>query len=276
MRRILLSAVCLFLLIAAPVLGAAGHAEERIEMTLDGSLGNLFGELTIPETDGPAPLVILSHGFGGNLVGNRGAAACFNARGFATFNYDFCGGGFGIQSDGSLVQMTVLTEAQDLNAVIDAFKDDPRFSCIFLWGASQGGFVSCYVAAQRPEDVAALVMEFPAFVLQDDAKARALPDGSFPPTSVCMGVTIGRCYNEAAVSFDIYEHMRGYTGDALILHGDRDRIVPLLYSERAAETLPSAELIVMAGQDHGFAEPARTEALEHEAAFFEAHLPAGE
>ena len=46
--------------------------------------------------------------------------------------------------------------------MIDYFKDDPRFSCIMLWGASQGGFVSAYVSDQRPDDVAAVVLEFPA------------------------------------------------------------------------------------------------------------------
>ena len=49
--------------------------------------------------------------------------------------------------------------------------------------------------------------------------------------------------------------------------------MPLLYSERAAKVLPSAELVVMRGQDHGFRGPARTEALERETAFFRAHVP---
>ena len=97
------------------------------------------------------------------------------------------------------------------------------------------------------------------------------PRGSVPDTSVVMGTGIGRVYNEAAVSFDIYEQMKTCTVDTLILHGDRDRIVPLLYAERAAKVLPSAELVVMRGQDHGFREPARTEALAREAAFFAAH-----
>ena len=57
-----------------------------------------------------------------------------------------------------------------------------------------------------------------------------------------MGLTIGRKYNEAAVSFDLYDLIGSYTGPVLILHGDRDPIVPLSYSERAKEVLPDAEL----------------------------------
>ena len=187
------------------------------------------------------------------------------------FGHGSGGGGFGSKSDGTMLEMSVLTEAEDLNAIITHFQTDDRFSCIFLWGASQGGFVSSYVAARRPEDVAAMVLEFPAFVLQDDAKGRANPDGSFPETESVMGITIGHRYGEDAVSFDIYDVIGQYKEDVLILHGDRDGIVPLRYSERAVDVYENAELVVMEGQNHGFLGKARTEAMERETAFFREH-----
>ena len=39
-----------------------------------------------------------------------------------------------------------------------------------------------------------------------------------------------------------------YTGPVLILHGDKDAIVPLRYSERAAQIFPNAELVVKTGK----------------------------
>lgn len=242
------------------------------EILIPGSMGDIYGILEIPKTDDPAPLIILSHGFGGSHSGNQDYADYFLDQGFATYNFDFCGGGFGSKSAGTMLEMSVLTEARDLNAIIDHFKTDDRFDRIFLWGASQGGFVSSYVAAQRPEDVAAMVLEFPAFVLQDDAKARANPDGTFPETDSVMGVRIGGIYGEDATSFDIYEVIGTYTRDVLILHGDRDGIVPLRYSQRAMEVYPSAELVVMEGQNHGFMGQARTEAKERETDFFKSQL----
>ena len=98
--------------------------------------------------------------------------------------------------------MSVLTEAEDLNCVLNYFK--PHYSTIFLWGASMGGFISSYVAAHRPQDVKALAIEFPAYVLQDDAKKRANPDGTFPETVDAMRTVIGRKFNMDVVSFDIY------------------------------------------------------------------------
>ena len=233
-----------------------------------GSMGNIYGELTLPaRMEAPAPLVILSHGFGGDLNGNRDYAEYFVSRGMAAYNFDFCGGGIGSRSGGTMTDMTVLTEEEDLNAVIDHFKKDRRFSGIYLWGGSQGGFVSALTASRRPGDIERMVLEFPAIVLQDDAKARANPDGSFPETSRVMGLTIGRKYNEAAVSFDLYDLIGSYAGPVLILHGDRDPIVPLHYSQRAARVFPNARLAVMPGQGHGFTGKARREAMEREGDF---------
>ena len=235
---------------------------------IQGSMGEIFGELKLPDCAAPVPLIILSHGFGGTLEGQRDYADYFVSRGFATYNFDFCGGSPYSKSAGAMVDMTVLTEAADLNAIIDHFLPDPRFSQICLWGGSQGGFVSAYVASRRPADISRAVLEFPAIVLQDDARGRANADGQFPPTSNVMGHTIGRVYNETAISFDLYDLLPACASPVLILHGDADPIVPLSYSERAVKALPNARLIVLPGQGHGFTGPSRDEAQSLEANFF--------
>ncbi len=242
------------------------------EIRIEGSLGQIYGVLARPEGKEPAPLVILSHGFGGDHEGNRDYADFFVSRGFAVFSFDFCGGGRRSKSAGTMTEMTVLTEAEDLNAVISHFQKEERFSAILLWGGSQGGFVTAYVSAERPEDIRAVVLEFPAIVLQDDAKKRALADGSFPETSDVMGNTISHLYNEAATSFDLYDMMGAYKGPVLILHGDQDPIVPLDYSRRARDVYENAELIILPGQGHGFTGEARQKAMEKEADFFKSHL----
>ena len=235
------------------------------ELYIPASMGKLFGIFQMPSET--APLIILSHGFNGCHLGNQDFADFFSVHGFNTFCLDFCGGGANSRSDGTLLDMSVLTEAEDLNAVIDYFR--PRFSTIFLWGASQGGFVSSYVAAHRPQDVQALAIEFPAYVLQGDAKKRVSPDGTFAEAVPAMNTLIGRKYHMDAVSFDIYDVIGGYTGDVLIQHGDQDTLVPLRYSQRAAEIFPSAELVVLPGQGHGFRDKYRVEAMERELVFFQ-------
>ncbi len=245
-------------------------AEE--EFYLSGSLGDLYGILQMPSVrEGPVPLIVISHGFGGSHSGNLDYADYFVSNGFAAYCMDFCGGGPGSKSGGTMLEMSVLTEAGDLNAVIDYFKDDPRFSSIYLWGESQGGFVSSYVAAGRPEDIAALVLEYPAYVLEDSAKRSQNEDGSFPETSRLLGMKIGRVYYEALASIDIYSRIAAYSGPVLILYGNLDWLVPFSYSERAAEAFPHAELVVMPGQGHGFIGSGRKNAMKTELEFLQEH-----
>lgn len=51
----------------------------------------------------------MAHGFGGNLSQNRTYAEAFSSAGVAAYIFDFIGGGFGSQSDGQIVEMSVLT-----------------------------------------------------------------------------------------------------------------------------------------------------------------------
>ena len=145
----------LFFLALLLITAAAAAGEDltmntaQTEYRIPSRLGTLYGVLQLPAGEGPVPLIILSHGFGGNHLNNMDYAAYFTAHGFAAFSLDFCGGGPDSRSGGTMTQMSVLTEADDLSAVVDRFTGDPRFSRVFLWGASQGGFVSSCVAARR-------------------------------------------------------------------------------------------------------------------------------
>ena len=67
-----------------------------------------------------------------------------------------------------------------------------------------------------------------------------------------MWMDVGRAYFEPLLNYDIYGAIAVYGQDVLILHGDADSIVPLSYSERAAEVYPSARLEVLSGAGHGF------------------------
>ena len=224
----------------------------------------IYGELFIPDRTSPMPLVILAHGFGGNHGGVKGYAKVFAEHGIAAYIFDFIGGGNNIKSDGKMTGMSVLTEAEDLAVILDNLKADSRFKPeqIFLFGESQGGFVSTYAAAKCPADVAGLVLLYPAYVLQDDAWRRTPDPQRIPSEMKLLGKTVGRIYNRDAMSFDIYTMMPQYSGKTLIIHGTADSTVPLSYSERALTAFPDAELIKITGAGHGFYGDDRTEAAQ--------------
>ena len=69
---------------------------------------------------------------------------------------------------------------------------------------------------------------------------------------VALGNRLSRIYDEDALSFDIYDVMKNYDGNALIIHGTADTLVPYEYAQRAAETMKNAELVKIEGAGHGF------------------------
>ena len=214
----------------------------------------IFGKLYMPKGEGKYPAVILSHAFGANLSMMEGYADAFARNGIIAYAFDFIGGGHDIKSDGVMEEMSVLTEAADLDTVLDGIceLDKVDKDNVFLMGASQGGFVSTYVAGTRPERIKGLIAFYPAYVLQDDAKKRTNNGADMKDTFSALGATLSRVYDEDAMSFDIYNVMKKYDKKALILHGTADTLVPLEYSERAAKTIPNATLIKIEGAGHGF------------------------
>ena len=225
---------------------------QELEFLRDGK--KIYGRIYLPEGDGPFPAAIMGHGFGANLSMMEGYAKSFAENGIAAYVFDFIGGGHDIKSDGKMTEMSVLTEAADMNTVLDGILalDIIDKNNIFAMGGSQGGFVATYIAGTRPEDIKGLIALYPAYVLQDDARKRTGNGTEFFDTFSVMGNTISRLYDEDALSFDIYDIMKNYKGNALLIHGTADQIVPYSYSERAVDTLPSARLITIEGAGHGF------------------------
>lgn len=119
-------------------------------------------------------------------------------------------------------------------------------------GTSQGGAVSAITGAAHEDEVRGMVLLYPAFVLADRANELFQSVQEIPDTYYFMWMDVRKAYFEPLIGYDIYADAAGYEKDVLILHGDRDNIVPLSCSERALEVYPSAELKVISGAGHGF------------------------
>lgn len=205
-------------------------------------------------TDVKFPAVIYSHGIGGSFSNGEEYAAVLAKAGYVVYCFDFCGGSMGSRSEGSVFDMSVFSEQKDLESVLCMVKDLDYVdeNQIFLLGASQGGVVSAMTASSHCEDIAGMILLYPAFVLFDDAKRMFGSLENVPDTVSHMGMTLGRAYYERLFVYDIYENIQKYPGDVLIIHGGKDEIVPVRYAERAQKMYPSAVLHVLPGAGHGF------------------------
>ena len=211
--------------------------------------------------DKSSPLVILSHGFCSSYRAFTHHGEGFAAAGISCLTFDFCGGAPDSESDGDFADMSVLTEKSDLLDVISFAKREISFGGLFLMGESQGGLVSLLAGNEAP-GVSGLVLWYPAFVIPDDAKRRT----SGQRSRVLMGVTIGGAYDKDALKVDILSEQRRFTKPVLLVHGDRDGLVPISYSQDAQKRFPDAELITIEGAGHGFDYPdnerARNESIQ--------------
>lgn len=215
----------------------------------------IYGLLYVPKNSGEKmPVVIFSHGFGGNYQVGTQYAEALAQKGYVVYCFDFCGGSPESRSDGSTLDMSIFTEQADLEAVIHMMKEQSFVDKekIFLMGTSQGGAVSAITAAANKEEIKGAILLYPAFVLVDRTKEQFENVEDIPDTYDLMWMTVGRAYAENLLDYDIYAAISTYDKDVLLIHGDADSIVPLSYSEKALEAYDSARLEVLAGAGHGF------------------------
>ncbi|MCM1259228.1 MAG: alpha/beta hydrolase [Roseburia sp.] len=232
--------------------GNADYSVSEKSCEVDGK--ELYGVLYKPEAEGKMPLIIFSHELGCTHSTGADYAEYYAKKGIAVYAFDFRGGGYGSRSGNDMSKMSVMTEKEDLLAVYDEAKtwDFVDTEKIVLLGASQGGYVATIAAFER-EDIAGLICIYPAYLVQDSVKEEFASYDDIPETFSFLGwFTAGKCYAADVWDYDIYEHMGEYEKPVLLLHGNRDGVVPSSYSQRASEVFPDADYHIIKNAGHGF------------------------
>ncbi len=224
----------------------------------------LRGTLYLPDDDQIAstsaqrrPLIITAHELGSDSQRPWWVnyANHWAAEGYAVLTFDFAGGGQRSRSEGKTTDMSVLTEASDLEYMLREARtwDFVDTSRIVLIGGSQGGGVSAIVAARHPGEITAMVLLYPAFHLPANLH-QLYPDlGNLPETDGRNGmITIGRKYITDMYDYNYDQDMKSYEGPVLIVHGDEDQTVPIGVSRSAVTVFPRARLHTIHGAGHVF------------------------
>lgn len=231
---------------------------------------NIFGVMYLPlERVEKMPAVILSHGYNSSYAHVADMAQCLADKGFAAYCYDFCGGSTISKSEGRSTDMSIITETKDLNNVIGMISELEYIDNekLFLYGESQGGFVSALTAAQCPEKIAGMALLYPAFCIPDHWLKKDHEKMTEPFDF--MGMKLSRKFCDELPDYDVFEEIKKFHKPVSIHHGDADGLVDMAYAERISRAFPDCRLHIYANEGHGFSAAARKILRERISGFFE-------
>ena len=226
-------------------------AQQRFTFPVGGV--NLAGVLHLPEGGRrPWPCVVAAHGLLSSKDSDKYVqiAEAFNQAGFAVCRFDFRGCG---ESQGNLADTTVAQRIADLHAVVERMRGHPDLSGrVALVGSSLGGYVALFVANQDFKVKAVAAWATPANLddfaeRPDAARAQGLGD------AFLSELKTGR-YLRAPVG----------TRYCLVIHGDRDQLVPLEHARHLYEaSLNPRQLEIIPGGNHQLTDaPHRRQAIQ--------------
>jgi fermentation-respiration switch protein FrsA (DUF1100 family) len=203
-----------------------------------------FEAVTIDTTDGerlrawrmtpPAPQaararIVYFHGNGGNLSNWSPIVAGIVRRGYAVFALDYRGYGL---STGRPTERGLYRDVDA--AVAAAWSGEAAGTPLVYWGRSLGGSMAAYAATVKKPDGVIVEAGFP--------NARAAVRGS--PVLAVLSLA-------ASYRFPADEFLTRARVPVLMLHGDRDRIIPFALGRELFERIPEPKTFVaIPGGDH--------------------------
>ena len=209
-----------------PSSAGVGYRDLRIQ-TADGQ--TLHGWWI--EHPAPRAQVIYWHGNGGNLSLWLDVLLDIHRRGFSVLAVDYRGYG---ASTGTPSEQGLYRDAE---AVTEHFTKEVRRPGIrtIQWGRSLGCAVASFAAARYHAD--AVILESPF------ADVRTLFAGN--PVMLALNAF-------ATYRFPTAEHLEGYRGPLLVIHGDADTIIPFTAGQKTFDRAASEKkiLMVLKGADH--------------------------
>lgn len=200
------------------------------------------------------PLAIIAHGFNGTHEVGKPYYHTLCKMGYQCYAFDFPYGSMYSKSDNNTMRMSILTEQDDLEAIVNYFSHQPSVDNknIMLIGESQGGFVSSLVASRIPKKISRLVLVFPALCIPNNWNSRYPDKSSIPDTTWLWHVPMGRHFFREVVDIDAFKLMPRYKKPVLIIQGDADHVVSVDDARRAATIYKKAQLHIIKGAGHGF------------------------
>ncbi len=217
----------------------------------------LCGILSNPSKNVNKPIIILCHGFHSNK--NRKSYALLsdilNKYKISTFRFDFFGHG---ESEGKFEDITISEAVDDILQAINFLKQK-GYSKIGLFGSSFGGMASI-MTASKSNDLFLLALRSPVSNYEKYYKKKF--SLSYLDDWKRKGY---RYYKEDGkklrLNYSFLEDFKNNDGwkastlikiPTLIIHGDKDKSVPVEQSIKTTKLIPNCRLVLIKGADHRY------------------------
>lgn len=231
------------------------YNDQGKELHVDNQGERIYGMVHLPaDRKGPVPMVFMCHGLGVTSDHMLPYAKALTQNGIGAYRFDFRGGGNDSRSDGATTEMSPMTEAADLEAVLEAARswEFVDWNHVFLMGNSQGGLVCALTAPKHQEEIQGEILLYPAFVVPDVLNSMYASVEEVPESQWFEWLTLGKKYYVDMAEVDVYQQACRYRKSVLLLHGDADELVPISYSKRFAQEMEQTEFHIIQGAGHGF------------------------
>lgn len=179
--------------------------------------------------------------------------------GFTTLRFDFSGNG---QSEGRFVDSNYTKQISEMKTAM-AYLGRQGVDWMGLVGHSMGAVVAMLTAASAPDvqGVCALAGRLagttPAHFLKPDLRTKLQTKGKVTFVSRGRKLELTDSFFGDADRYDLAAAVAGLRVPLMVIHGDKDEIVPVAEAYRARELNPDgARLEIIPGADHMFSQEA--------------------
>jgi dipeptidyl aminopeptidase/acylaminoacyl peptidase len=250
--------------------GSVARAETVSEVTVMNGARAIPATVVVPDGEGPFPAVVMNHGHGGGRQEGGGFAKLAKALadvGILTIRMDFPGSG---DSKESFTEGYMSNMISDSNASLAyTLANYPvKADKLGILGYSMGGRIALSIAGSSDNPYKAVGLLAPSanwgeellqgfFGGPDEYKrlyAEASTDKGYADFTTQYGQQQKlslKWFDELSASKPL-DGIAAYKGPMLVVHGDKDVVVPTEVNEAVVTAYPAAEIVVVPNADHGY------------------------
>ena len=225
------------------------------EFYIDDDGIKLHAKLEMPEGRDKCPLVIVVHGYTGDMEELHivEAAKAIVSVGCAALRVEMYGHG---KSGGTFKEHTLYKWVSNILKVSEYARSLDFVTDLYLCGHSQGGLLTILAAGMCPDRFKAIIPLSPACNIPVDARRGEILGTPVDPVNIpdefvqdAENALSGN-YVRIAQTIHVEDEIARYDGPVLIIHGDEDESVPYKYGVEAAKLYKNATLVTIKGEDH--------------------------